>query len=77
MFASINGKEFFMKTTLNIEGMTCKHCVKHVTEALKGIAGVASAKVNLKKNNALVNHKEAVTLDAMKAAVEEAGYTIG
>ncbi|MDR2369859.1 MAG: cation transporter [Treponema sp.] len=65
-----------MKTTLNIEGMSCEHCVRHVTEALEGMAGVASAKVNLKKKSALVNHKETVTLEAMKAAVEEAGYTI-
>jgi copper ion binding protein len=75
MFDIINGKEFYMKTTLNIEGMTCKHCVKHVTEALEGIAGVDSAKVNLKKKNALVNHKETVTLEALKAAIVEAGYT--
>ena len=37
------------KTHLKIEGMTCQHCVSHVTEALEGVAGVASAKVNLKK----------------------------
>jgi copper ion binding protein len=63
-----------MKTVLNIEGMSCEHCVKHVTEALKGIAGVKSAKVNLKNKRAEVNHDENVTLDAMKAAVSEAGY---
>ncbi|MDR1421172.1 MAG: cation transporter [Treponema sp.] len=63
-----------MKTTLHIEGMSCEHCVKHVTEALEGIAGVSSAKVNLKKKNAVVVHADSVNPDAMKAAVQEAGY---
>ncbi|MDR0600883.1 MAG: copper ion binding protein [Treponema sp.] len=63
-----------MKTTLNIEGMSCEHCVKHVTEALEEMAGVSSAKVNLKKKNAVVVHGDSVSLDAMKAAVKEAGY---
>jgi copper ion binding protein len=64
-----------MKTILNIEGMSCEHCVKHVTEALKGVAGVKSAKVSLKKKNAEVKHDDGVSLDALKAAVSEAGYS--
>jgi copper ion binding protein len=65
-----------MKTTLNINGMTCDHCVKHVTEALKTIKGVKSAKVSLKDKNALVDHKDDVSIDALKTAVVEAGYEI-
>jgi copper ion binding protein len=65
-----------MKTVLNIEGMSCEHCVKHVTGALEGIAGVKSAKVNLKHKKADVNHDETVTLEALKAAVDEAGYEV-
>jgi copper ion binding protein len=65
-----------MKTTLKIEGMSCDHCVKHVTEALEGIQGVASAKVSLKNKNAEVEHDDTVNLEAMKAAVVEAGYEI-
>ncbi|MDR1105157.1 MAG: copper ion binding protein [Treponema sp.] len=63
-----------MKTTLHIEGMSCEHCVKHVTEALEGIAGVSAAKVNLKKKSAVVVHEDSVDLSAMTAAVKEAGY---
>ncbi|MDR0878376.1 MAG: copper ion binding protein [Treponema sp.] len=65
-----------MKTVLAIEGMTCEHCVKHVTEALENIAGVKSAKVNLRKKSAEVKHEDQVTLEAMKAAVTEAGYEV-
>jgi copper ion binding protein len=63
-----------MKTTLKIEGMSCEHCVKHVTEALKGVPGVKSAKVDLKKKSALVDHSDSVKAEALKAAVVEAGY---
>jgi copper ion binding protein len=65
-----------MKTKLGIEGMTCEHCVKHVGEALQGVAGVKKAKVNLKAKSAEVEHSDTVTLDALKAAVSEAGYSV-
>ena len=65
-----------MKTILNVEGMSCKHCVKHVTEALKGVDGVKSAKVSLKKKNAEVKHDDSVGVDILKAAVIEAGYSV-
>jgi copper ion binding protein len=65
-----------MKTVLKVDGMSCEHCVKHVKEALEGIAGVKSAKVSLKENSASVEHADAVTLDALKVAVTEAGYEV-
>jgi copper chaperone CopZ len=40
------------------------------------VAGVQSAAVNLKKNSAEVKHGDAVSLDALKAAVAEAGYEV-
>jgi copper ion binding protein len=63
-----------MKTTLFVEGMTCEHCVKHVTEALKAVSGVKKAKVNLKAGKAEIDHTDDVSVDALKAAVVEAGY---
>jgi copper ion binding protein len=63
-----------MKTVLKIDGMSCEHCVAHVKEALEGISGVKSAKVSLKDNSAQVDHGDGVSLDALKAAVTEAGY---
>jgi copper ion binding protein len=65
-----------MKTTLKIDGMSCEHCVKHVTQALEEINGVESAKVSLKDHNAVVEHSDAVSADVMKAAVVEAGYEV-
>ncbi|MDR1250252.1 MAG: cation transporter [Treponema sp.] len=65
-----------MKTTLKIDGMSCAHCVKHVANALQELEGVSSAAVSLEDNAAVVDHADSVTLEAMKAAVVEAGYAV-
>jgi copper chaperone len=36
-----------MKTKLQVEGMSCEHCVKALTEALKAVPGVKAADVRL------------------------------
>lgn len=65
-----------MKKKLLIEGMSCMHCVMHVTEALKGIDGVADAKVDLKSKSAVVELSSDVTDEQFRAAVEDAGYDL-
>jgi len=64
-----------MKKTLKIEGMSCKHCVAHVTEALAGVPGVESAQVSLESKSAVVLGP-ALDEAAMKAAVADAGYEV-
>ena len=63
-----------MKRTLKIEGMMCMHCVKHVGDALKSVAGVENAEVDLKKKRAVVACAEGVSDEALIAAVTAAGY---
>ena len=63
-----------MTTTINIEGMSCQHCVAHVKEALEAVVGVSSAQVDLEKKNARVEHNDSVSLESIKAAISEAGY---
>ncbi len=62
--------------TISIEGMSCGHCARRVEEALKGVNGVKSAKVNLEAKNAEVTLKIDVPNDTLKSAVEEAGYEV-
>ncbi|MDP3062691.1 MAG: copper-translocating P-type ATPase [Chloroflexota bacterium] len=63
------------KLTLNIGGMTCASCVMRVEESLKGVPGVQSAQVNLATEKAAVEFLPgAVTLEALRQAVAEAGY---
>jgi copper chaperone CopZ len=60
------------KKTFNITGMTCDNCVHHVTEAIKGVAGVTAVEVSLAGKSAKVEGE----FDDAKvvAAVEEEGY---
>ena len=58
---------------LKIEGMSCAHCVAHVTKALQAVPGVRSADVQLEAGRALVQHENA-DVPAMLAALDEAGY---
>ena len=61
---------------LDIEGMSCAHCVKHVETALNDLAGVASVKADLAAGTAVVRFDDGVTgLEAFCSAVEDAGYT--
>jgi len=57
---------------LKVTGMTCNHCVMHVTKALQGVAGVSEAKVSLEKGEAVVEGN--AKLADLIAAVQEEGY---
>jgi len=58
---------------LIIEGMSCMHCVKAVTEALAGVKGVeGTPEVTLDPGGALIRGN--ASTDELIAAVEEAGY---
>lgn len=58
---------------LNITGMTCDHCVRSVTNALKDVPGVQDVSVSLEKNEAIVKG-ESVDVAALVAAVAEEEY---
>ncbi len=64
-----------MKKLIRVDGMSCKHCVMHVTEALKGVPGVKDVVVSLEEGTAVVDVDASVTDDVLKAAVTEVGYT--
>lgn len=61
--------------TLNVEGMSCGHCVSAVEKAVSGVG--AAAKVDLPAKTVAVEFDEnAVSLDKIKAAIEDQGYDI-
>ncbi len=64
-----------MKKELFIEGMSCQHCVKRVTQALQAIDGV-QATVNLEQKKAIVELAHDVSDEVLIAAVDEAGYKV-
>ena len=65
-----------MEKTLNIEGMVCMNCVKHVDNALREIKGVQDVAVSLENKLAQVQLSQDVADAALKAAIEDAGYEV-
>lgn len=66
-----------MTVTLKVEGMSCKHCVMHVTNALTELDGVNKAVVSLGSNSAIVDYDESkANVSKMADAVAEVGYTL-
>ena len=62
-----------------VSGMTCGHCVSSVTEELTAIPGVTSVAVELapgEVSDVTVESADALALDAVRAAVDEAGYEL-
>lgn len=57
---------------LKVTGMSCNHCVMAVTEALKSVADVKNASVDLHSGEATVEG-EAKPADLIKAVSQE-GY---
>lgn len=72
---SYTKEDIVMEKTIDIEGMSCAHCVKHVTEALNAIDGV-KAEVSLENKNAKVSLQKEVSDDVLKEAVVKAGYEV-
>ena len=65
------------KKTLNVEGMSCEHCVKAVKEAIGNLKGTKNVKVDLKNKTACFEFDASKTdLNDIKAAIEEAGFTV-
>lgn len=63
-----------MVTTVRISGMTCAHCTRAVFTALSGVPGISRADVKI--GSAALEHESPISLDAVKEAVETAGYAV-
>ncbi|GIQ66535.1 cation transporter [Paenibacillus cisolokensis] len=60
---------------LQVNGMSCRHCVVSVEGALKDIG--ASGKVDLENGTVEVTYDEnRITTEQIKAAIEEQGYDV-
>jgi copper chaperone CopZ len=66
-------------TTFSVDGMTCAHCVHHVTTELTPIPGVRHVSIELVNGGSspvtLVSD-EPLTDEAIAAAIDEAGYAL-
>ncbi|GAA0241067.1 heavy-metal-associated domain-containing protein [Metaclostridioides mangenotii] len=66
-----------MKKKLLIEGMSCGHCVNHVTTALtEDIEGVKVLEVSLEDKYALVDMDESVQENKLSEVIEDLGFEL-
>jgi copper chaperone len=63
-----------MNQTFNVQGMTCGHCEKAVTSAIKTLDPQAQVRIDRSQN--LVEVDTAQTRDAVTEAIREEGYTV-
>lgn len=61
--------------TLKVEGMSCGHCVRAVTEAVQEVAPGAGVRVDLNAGSVRVDGP--ASPEAVAHAIEEAGYRVG
>ncbi|RBY75179.1 cation-transporting ATPase [Blastococcus sp. TF02-09] len=59
-----------------VVGMTCGHCVNAVTEEVSAVPGVQTVDVDLESGGLTVSSEAPVDDAAVRAAVEEAGYSL-
>lgn len=64
-------------TSYTVVGMTCGHCVTAVTEEVSQLPGVTAVDVDLASGGLIVTSAAPVDDDAVRSAVEEAGYEVG
>ncbi|MEK3995291.1 copper chaperone [Paenisporosarcina quisquiliarum] len=63
--------------TLNVQGMSCGHCVNAIEKSVGQLTGVELVKVNL--TDAQVNlafNEVQVSLDKIKETIEDQGYEV-
>ena len=60
---------------LNVEGMTCDHCVRTVREAVRSVAPQATVAIDLARGAVRVDG-DALPVARVIAAIEEEGYKI-
>lgn len=65
-----------MKKKILIQGMSCQHCVNHVTQALEELKGVDKVIVSLEQKQAIIEAVHDITDKEIKNAIEEVGYEV-
>jgi copper chaperone len=62
---------------LKVDGMTCQHCVKTITDTLEKIAGTSKVTVDLDKKEVQVDYNEEETnLQEISDKIVEVGFEL-
>lgn len=61
---------------LQVEGMSCGHCVAAVTEAIQALDSAAQVKVDLANGQVTVKSQQLTEMQVITAIAEQ-GYSVG
>jgi len=61
---------------ISIDGMSCENCVRHVREALEGLAGVTAVEVNLEAGEAKFQAAGSLSEKLIEETLDEEGYDV-
>ena len=73
---STNVKLDVKTLTLNVKGMMCEHCVKHVKDACEKVSGVSAAIPSLDNNNVVIEYVGKLNLELVIENITKAGYEV-
>ena len=65
-----------MRTTINVSGMTCGHCVSAVTMELSLLPSVTEVDVDLESGQVTITSDAALEQEQLATAIDEAGYEL-
>lgn len=65
------------QVTLQVEGMSCGHCVKSVENSVGALNGVERVLVELNNGTVAVEYNNDVDVKKITDTIEDQGYTVG
>ena len=64
------------KTTVNVNGMMCKMCEKHVNDAISDNFNVVSVKADHEAKVTVIESEETLDQEAVTRVITDAGYEV-
>ena len=61
---------------LNVDGMMCMHCVKHVEDASKKVVGVINAHASLDNKTVTIDYEGNIDKEQIIKNITDAGYSV-
>lgn len=66
-----------MKKQIQVEGMTCGHCVETITKAVRSLEGISQVSVDLDQKQVHVDFDETRTdAQAIASKINEVGFEV-
>ena len=66
-----------IKTVLTVDGMSCEHCVRAITEAVEALSGIFGVSVDLAAKTVTVEHDpDKASIGAIRSEIDEQGFEV-